>query len=137
MFSLVKSYLDYGMQLFKNDPYLLVILLAILMSWSVTQGIKKNIFPDVWSDKKHKQATWTTAIVSGTWFSLLLWHYKEELGVPTGIKENPFGFDLLCSVMIGIASPSLHWLVTRVLYWKWPTLEASLSNRSSSLQPVK
>lgn len=129
MFELIKSYIAYGIQLFKDDPYLLVILLGIVASWVVTQGVKSNLFPDAWTDKKHKQMTWLTSILAGTVFSFFLWHYKEQLGVPVGLKSDPGGFDFLCSLMVGFASPSAHWLVTRLLYWKWPALEGILSTR--------
>jgi hypothetical protein len=101
----------------------LCILLSILGSWCVTQLFKFPIHELV---PRARWASWWTrffcAVVAGV-IAFFTW---------------PNEWRLAWALFLGSASPGLHWLTIKAIYWTWPHLRTVISaqrTRSSAHKP--
>lgn len=92
------------------------VLAGFLVSFAVTQNIKKFWLPKDWPDAKHKRYTVAVAFVFGFWPVYAL--------APIPASES-----VLWAVMVGFASPSVYTAAVKLLYHFWPFLEPKLSAR--------
>lgn len=94
------------------------IVLAILGGLFFTQWIK-FLFPDEWSDAAHKRAVRIASTLLTSAICLVLWP-------PGELRWYALGG---VSVVLGLGSPTIYWLVMKVTVHRWPWLNDALSAR--------
>ena len=114
----------YFLKLATDYPELASISAGIVLSALIVALADAVYFPDSWSLKQCRQAAVALNVLIGTAISYGLWRFLDP--------GDPRWFDLWVSAVSVAGSPMLLYIVSKVLSWKFPSLDLTfglLANR--------